>query len=274
MKRIRPGVIRLLSTAALLLSLAAIAFAQTPKASPGPAASQPTSQGERLSVTIVSVKPGMVGEFQSFVKNDTNPALIKGGAKWSDVWATMIGDVFEFIIVSPVDNFAQLDSPGPLEKGLGKEGLMAWRVKADRLVNGVRSSVMVFRPELSYEPKMTGPPQLAVATFTYVAPGRNAEYENFVKNDALPVIKQSQIAGYWVQQTIFGGDPNEYIILTLQNNFAELDKGPPAIRVLGEEGAAKLMQKLPAGVVTRAERKIIRYIPELSYRPQPTTANK
>ena len=37
------------------------------------------------------------------------------------------GDPFEFIIVTPVDNFTQFDGGGPLEKGLGREGATTWR---------------------------------------------------------------------------------------------------------------------------------------------------
>lgn len=276
MRRIRPVMIHALSVVVLLLLVAALsvkADAQTQSAGSQTAA-QATSTGERVEVTVVNVKPEMINDFWNFVKNDTNPALVKGGAKWSDVWATAIGNGFEFYIVSPVENFAEFDGPGPLEKGLGKEGMAAWRTKAYRLVNSVRSFVLVSDPGLSYETKMTGPPHLAVLTFVTVAPGRNSEYESYLRNDYLPVVKQSKIAGFWVQETLFGGDPNEYVTLTLQDNFAELEKGPPARRVLGQEGMMKLMQKLPAGVITRINRTVIRFVPELSYRPNAPTASK
>jgi hypothetical protein len=42
----------------------------TPQAAPTP---------EFLSITVVSVKPEMMVEFQNFMKNTTNPALKKGG---------------------------------------------------------------------------------------------------------------------------------------------------------------------------------------------------
>src|SRR3712207_3769934 len=122
----------------LLLCAAALAphssLAQVP--SPTPAA--PARQ--RLGVTVVQVKPEMVRDFENLIKNEYNPALAKAGVKWNDVWRTaQFGDAFEFTFVSPIDNFAQFDGPGPLEKALGKEGAGAWYAKASRMVNGVRS---------------------------------------------------------------------------------------------------------------------------------------
>ncbi len=114
--------------------------------------------------------------------------------------------------------------------------------------------------------KRAGPPKLAVITSVHVAPNRNAEFENFVKNELTPVMKQAQVS-YLVSQTIFGGDANEYISLTLRDTFTDLDKGPVVVQVLGQEGADKLLQKLPAGVVTNVERSLTRYVPELSIAP-------
>ena len=119
---------------------------------------------------------------------------------------------------------------------------------------------------------MAGPPKMAVLSLVRVAPGRGDEYESYIKNDLLPVVKQSDVPGYWVNETGLGGNANEYVVLVLHENYAELEKGPPSVRVLGADGAKKLSQKLAPGVVTNIERRVIRYVPELSYRPaQPTS---
>ena len=265
-------------TFALLLLVAALAphptYAQTPNASSGQTTAQPPAQGQWLSVTMVSVKPEMMMEFQNLIKNDTNPALRKGGAKRRDVWqrTPAAGDAFEYIIVAPIDKLAQFDGPSPLEQGLGREGFAAWQAKASRLVTSVRRYVMRTRPDMSYEGKMTGPPKLAVVNSVYVAPGRSQDYENYIKNEYLPVIKQAQVAGYWVAETVFGGHANEFVTLTLRDNFADIDKGPVAVQVLGAEGARKLSQKLPAGTVARMERSLVRYVPELSIMPTETAS--
>ena len=152
-----------------------------------------------------------------------------------------------------------------MRKG-GKEGFAAWQAKASRYVNSVRRFVIRTRPDLSYEGKRTGPPKLAVVSHLHVAPGRGQDFENYTKNDFLPVLKQGQ-ATYRVAETVFGGDVNEFITLTLRESFADIDKGPVAVQVLGAEGAAKLFQKLPAGTLVHVERSFARYVPELSIMP-------
>jgi hypothetical protein len=273
MRRIIARVFQTLCVAGLLLAAAQSqpSFAQTTNTNTGQTAAPAPGQRQWLSITVVSVKPEMMTEFQNFVKNETNPALRKGGAMWRDVWTTAAsGDAFEYVIVAPIDNFAQYDGPGPLEKGLGKEGFAAWQAKASRYVNSVRRFVIRTRPDLSYEGKRTGPPKLAVVSHIHLATGRGQDFEDYTKNDFLPVVKQGQ-ATYRVAETVFGGDVNEYITLTLRDSFADLDKGPVTVQVLGAEGAAKLFQKLPAGTVVHIERYVARFVPELSIMPAEAT---
>jgi len=231
----------------------------TPQATPSP---------EFLSITVVSVKPEMMVEFQNFMKNTTNPALKKGGLKWREVWqnTSAAGDAFEYVLVAPVAKLAEFDGPSALEKGLGSQGLPAWQTKAGSLVSSVRRFIIRTRPDLSFAPQPAAAPKLAVLHFIHVAPNRSNEFENFLKNDFVPVMKQAGVA-YHVSQTIFGGNANEYITLTMRDSFADLDKGPVHVQVLGQEGAQKLMQKMPAGAVTHLERSIARYVTELSIMP-------
>ena len=79
-------------------------------------------------------------------------------------------------------------------------------------------------------------------------------------------MKQAGVT-YLVSQTVFGGNANEYITLTMRDTFAELDKGPVLVQALGPEGAQKLNQKLPAGTVVHLERSLTRFVPELSIMP-------
>lgn len=231
----------------------------TPQAAPTP---------EFLSITVVSVKPEMMGEFQNFMKNTTNPALKKGGLKSREVWQTTgaAGDAFEYVLVTPVTKLADYDGPGPLEKGLGPQGVTTWQTKAGSLVNSVRRFIIRTRPDLSFAAQRTGAPKLVVVHSVHVAPGRNDDYENYLKNDFVPAMKQAGVT-YLVSQTIFGGNANEYITLTMRDSFADLDKGPVLVQALGPEGAQKLTQKMPAGAVVHLERSIARFLPDLSIMP-------
>jgi hypothetical protein len=257
---------RLLQFCGVLMLMAAPfqqSLAQTPTPTP-----QAAPAPELVSITVVSVKPEMMIEFQNFMKNTTNPALKKGGLKWREVWQNTgaAGDAFEYVLVAPVPKLAEFDGPGALEKGLGAQGLPAWQTKAGSLVNSVRRFIIRTRPDLSFSARSTGTPKLAVLHFIQIAPNRNDDYENYLKNDFVPVMKQAGVT-YLVSQTIFGGNANEYITLTMRDSFADLDKGPVHVQVLGQEGAQKLMQKMPAGAVVNLERSIARFVPELSIIP-------
>lgn len=233
-----------------------LAQTSTPAAVPSP---------EFLSITIVSVKPDMVVEFQNFMKETTNPALKKGGLKWREVWQSTpaAGDAFEYVLVAPIEKFAEFDGPSPIEKALGAQGFAAWQAKAGSLVTAVHRYVVRTRPDLSFAAKRTGPPKLAVIASVHVATNRNDDFENYVKNDFLPVMRQADVS-YFVSQAVFGGGTNVYVTLTLRESFADLDKGPVVTQTIGAEAAQKLALKLPAGTVTHIERSITRYVPELS----------
>ncbi len=263
MKRISVTVLQALS---IVLLLGVLSVEMTLAQAPGTSSQQPGIPGEWVSLTIVSVKPEMMVEFQNFMRSTTNPALRKGGLKWRSVWqsTSAAGDAFEFVIVSPIATLAEFDGPSHLEKGLGKEGFAAWQAKAGSFVNSVRRFVVRTRPDLSVEGKMTGPPKLAVVHAAQITPGRGQDYENYLKNDFLPAMKKAG-ATYMVSQTVFGGDANEYVSLTLRENFAEIAKGPVLVLALGPEEARKVMEKMPSGVVIRQERTFARFVPELSF---------
>jgi hypothetical protein len=265
MRRITAPAMYSLCVIAILLGAAQSnpSLAQTPT-TPPPA--MPPSQW--LVITQISVKPEMMGEFQNFMKTTTNPALKKGGLKWREVWQSTnyAGDAFEFVIVAPFDKFAEFDAPSPLEKALGSQGFADWTAKASSFVKTVQRYIVRTRPDLSVMSKAYAP-KLAVVSSVRVANGRNQEFENYIKNDFAPVYAKAGTT-YLVSQTIFGGDANEYVTLTMRDSFTDLDKGPIVTQVLGAEGAQKLFAKLPAGVVTHMDRTIMRLVPELSIMPE------
>lgn len=259
-----------LAVAALMLGATLpLSLAQNPLSISSSIQDPPTTP-QWLALTVVKVKPEMLAEFQNFTRNQTNPALRKAGVQWREVWqnTTAAGDAFEFVIVSQMEKFAEFDEPSPIEKALGPQGSATWFAKAGSLVSSVQRYLIRTRPDLGNFAQMTGPPKLAVVTSYSIAPGHNLEFENYLKNDLAPVMKQGKV-NFLVSQIVFGGDANEYVTLLLRDNFAELDKGPVPVQVLGMEGATKLFQKLPAGSVKYMERSIVRYMPDLSIFPSP-----
>jgi hypothetical protein len=263
----------LVSMLGVALLLGHAVSAQTPEQKPAQTKAEGAAAPQFLGVNVVHVKPEMALEWEEFQKKDVIPTLQKGGVKQRDAWRTAIGEAYEVAFVTPMANLAARDEPSPIVKALGEEGARAYGTKSRRFIASSRSFVIRTRPDLSYQPTSNEPPKLAVLSSLSIAPGRITDFENHVKTDVLPIQKKAESLGYLVSQTVFGGDGNEFVTLSLVNSFADLDKGPAAVRVLGAEGAAKLSAKA-AGVISRTERIVIRYDPELSFNVGSSTAAK
>jgi hypothetical protein len=221
-----------------------------------------------MEVTTVTVRPDKAGEFRDFFVKEFKPALMKGGLKEQWVWSTAgFGDEFVYYFVSPMEKFAELDGPSPMEKALGRDGMRPFFTRAGALVKSVHTAAMIERPDMTYMGKMTGQPKMAVMIGVNVAQGHEADFENFIINEYLPVFKKSDAKAFLAHQTVFGGSQGEYVMLSPIDNFAELDKGHPIARVLGQDGFKKLMQKLPAGTIAESEVNIIHFDPSMSIMP-------
>jgi len=261
----------LVSVVGIGLWLGYAVIAQTPAQKAAQTKTEGAAAPQLLGVNVVHVKPEMALEWEEFQKKETIPTLQKAGIEQRDAWRTAIGEAYEVAFVTPIANLAVRDEPNPMVKALGEEGARAYAAKNRRLIAGSRSFVIRTRPDLSYAPTSNDSPKLAVLSSLSIAPGRITDYENYVKTDVLPIQKKAQSLGYLVSQTMFGGDGNEFVTLAMVNSFADLDKGPAALRVLGPEGAAKLSAKT-AGIISRTERIVIRYDPELSFKVASSTA--
>jgi hypothetical protein len=236
-----------------------------------PMADAPPPQWSAISV--VRVKPDMVAEWQDLQKNVVNPALKKAGVKERSIFETAVfGNSYEYVVITPITSFAQYDEPvSLLRKTLGEEAFRDYVAKSRRCVVSVQTFGELARLDLSYMDKMatmTAPPKLAVVTSASVLPGRNAAFESLIKTDILPVMKKADVIGYFVSQSVFGGDAMSYTSVVFLNSFAEIGKGSPFLRVLGEAGAARLAAKF-AGVVAHQERVIARYTADLSFAAAP-----
>jgi hypothetical protein len=221
------------------------------------------------SVSVVRVKPDMVTEWQDLQKKVVNPALKKAGVKERAVFETAVfGNSYEYVVITPITSFAQYDEPmSPLRKTLGEDDFRDYLAKTRRCIVSVQTFAEVSRLDLSYMGKMasmTGPPKLAVVTSLSVMPGRGAAFENLVKSEVLPVMKKADVIGYFVSQTMFGGDGWGYTSVIFYDSFAEIGKGSPFVRVLGQAGSAALFAKI-GGMVAHQERVIARFNADLSF---------
>jgi len=245
------------------------AKAQPAAVQPAPRAQAPAKR-EMLQITVLKIKPDLLNEWIDFQKNETIPMLKKAGATRRDAWQTAtFGEGFMYAFVTPIENFSQYDGDAPPVRALGAEGARAYGEKNRRFVVSTRTYLEQTRPDLGYEVKMTGPPKLALLSDIQIALGKTPDYEALIKADVLPVMRKARL-GYAVSQTVLGGDVNAFTTLIFYDNFAEIGKGHPFDRILGAEGGRQLTAKA-AGIVTHVERSIIRYVPDLSFAPRPSS---
>ena len=217
--------------------------------------------GQMMSVAMVTVKPEMAMQFEEMVKKEFNPAFKKGGGKSSHVWSVQVGDGFQYVFVQPMARFAEMDEPSAVVKGLG-ENAPQFFAKITKMVTGVNSSVVMTVPSMSFG--ADAKPKMAVVATVTVKPGKQQKLEEFIANDYLPIVKKSGAAGFWASKLVFGGNPDEYTFLTLMDNFAALDKGPPAAQVLKPDELKVFQAKAPMDVIMKAEIVLAKFEPELS----------
>jgi hypothetical protein len=223
----------------------------------------------RVSVRIVQVKMDMVNDFMDTIKTEVIPMWKKAGIPWASVSQPVFGPMGEFAIVTPVNQFADFGN-NLIMKTLGPEQGLRLTGKLTRYTEKGTLLVATALPELSISHE-GAPMPFTVITHCDVAPGRTAEFENWVKNDLLPALRKAEVLNFEVYASTFGAEVNHFVMIMPVKDLAEIDKGSPLMRSLGQEGVQALLAKT-AGVVTRVSRYIDRNIPELSYGPEQRAA--
>jgi hypothetical protein len=260
--------VRFVLAAAAVTAIAALQpiAAQTPAPDP--------SKPRLLQLTLASLKPDMVKAYYDYQKSDIIPALQKGGLKWRDSYRTAVfGDVFQVAHVTDVTGLEQYDGPPPLKKALGDDGYAAYQAKAGTFVSSVRTYLIRTRPDLSYVADPAYQPKMSILTSVEVASDKIAEFEAFIKNDWIPALKSGGGKSYRVSQVIYGGTATQYFTLVDVDTFADIAKGHPVTRALGDEGLVKMMAKL-GGATQHVERTIIKLDPDLSFMVKTTSETK
>jgi hypothetical protein len=264
-RRLTKSLILTISTVLLAAFFNACTTPASPAASSSATTEQASAPRQRYWVTEVHVKPEMMTQYREFALNETLPAYQKAGYKQQSVWMTAtLGEAFEYIYFRPIESLQQFDEPSFLVKALGEEGARKWFAKRGAMIVSSHSYIMQARPELSISPDPNAVPKLAFVSRASIAPGRSTEFENYVKNDVLPIVKKTNPKGHLVTKVTTGGDTEEYISATLLDSFADFEKWGTA---LAKEGYGNIVAKR-AGIVMRRESAVYRYVPELSLRPE------
>src|SRR6478672_6820008 len=103
-------------------------------------------------VTLTTIKPDSRADYEAWVKELT-AAYKKAEVPSRAVLQTMMGDVFEYISVSPLAHFADMDGASPGERALGKDGAAALMRKGAGYIVSVRRMATLAMDDLSIRTK-------------------------------------------------------------------------------------------------------------------------
>lgn len=263
----------LLAALALVVMVSVLACTDRAVAQGGASGSQAAAAPTRnwYSVSLFTVKPDRVRDFVDLMKTQTIPMQQKGGIKDRDTWqnGAPFGDGFTYGVVTPIAKFADYDMP-PLPQRVLGDAARAYTDKLNSMLDARRTFAVMDRAELSIPPAAGAKIVGAILTDVTIVSGHAEQYEAYIKNDLLPVLKQGKVLGYSVSRTTFGGNGNEYHTVQYFDSFAEIDKGPIPTRVLGAAAAQALNVKATPHIAG-VNRTILRYVPDLSFHPRPTT---
>ena len=214
-----------------------------------------------LEMTIVHVAPDRVDEFLA-AQREISALEKEAGTEWRSVARTAVfGDTYRFVITTPLANFARLDRADDAE---GARATIVNRIRnviTSRATYAVRTTPTLDNPLPDGEA-----PGLMVMQVVSVAPGREQEYLRVMAEDVLPHFDEAEMH-HTSGALNFGGEGG-YLHVFHVDNFAALDQGSPMARALGAPAALEVLAKL-SGVVLRIEQWLVRYLPDVSFRPEP-----
>jgi len=214
-----------------------------------------------VRLNVVDVEPTMVDEFIAIQREFTERAK-KDKLPWRRVSRTAgFGNSYRFMIASPLQNLASLDGSGEQDPAA-----IALINRVQRCITGRTSYAIRTFPDDSNPLPAGEEPGLMVVNFATVAPGREQEYMDILRSDFLPHFEEENV--HQVTGAIAIGGEGGFAHVFYVPDFAELDKGSPAMRGLSAEGAQAATKKF-SGVVTRSELWISRVVSEASYSSLP-----
>ena len=213
-------------------------------------------------ITFTSIKPEMRSEYEAWQKQ-LSAAYKKAEVPSRTVVQTIMGDLFEYVSIAPLAKFADFDGASPVERALGKEPAAAFMRKGATYITSARRIASQDMDDLSIHTQSDAG-AYAVVTILRLLPGKVPEFNAWMKDEYLPAIKKAEMKQFWVSQTVFGGDRLQRVTVRPIRSMSEIDSGPPLIKALGADEAAKIDARR-ATLIDSAEMVITKHRPDLSY---------
>ena len=215
-----------------------------------------------LFVSYTTVKPERVREYIDINKQYSD-GFKKAGVPFRYVYRNAAGNPYEFLVVTPMSNYAALDSPGPLTKGMSEGDLARLADRRAQCVLSVRTSYDRPLAELSIGTNTA--PKIVRATRVRVRPGMADQWIAMMTEQTVPALKKGGVTWYRVRRVEYGGSRNDFVMGTGAETMAELDAPSALIKALGQEGYKKWADKANS-LGTAIDWSLYRFMPEVSYR--------
>jgi hypothetical protein len=225
-------------------------------------------------VRVVQVKHDRTGDFEALIK-ELGTALSAAGLPPISVWQVEIGDVNTYHIVSQFESFADVAN----EEAMPMEPMewATWMNRIGATIDSHQAMIARVRLDMSVMPEAQGQqgsqgaqdgqtpeePELLMLMATTVLPGRAQDYENWIRDEVLPVMRESDGLGVVTNQMAFGADDRMWVFAIPLSGWSELDMPSPLHRSLGEAAAEELLSRGDA-MIERREATILRSRPDLS----------
>lgn len=222
--------------------------------------------GNIRSVTLYTVKPDRVGDFQAEIK-EYNAVLAKGGStRYGSAWLSLTGPR-EYALVSYRNKWADLDAGADPKMKDQAADLARIGLRITACTESSRRIIDEIRPDLSL-PESGDVPKMIRVLVTDVRPEKIGDYLDLVKNEILPAVKKGGVKEYTFAARRYGAPSTEFISVAGMDNWADFDGGFGAEKGLGKEGYQAMVAKIRT-LITSSQYDVYRFQPDLSYLPPP-----
>ena len=215
-----------------------------------------------LSVTRVLVKPDRAAEFRE-VEKLYSEAYKKGGGPWRRIYQARSGNVFEYVVLAPVTNYAALDSDSFIVKGSTEAERARWGARRSQCTESAVTTYERLVPDTQINLAGFSLPTLIIENRYRVKQGMGTEWTNFIKTETVPLLKKAGVGLYVMRRVEFGGSRNMYVTRRGFSKFAELDVNLVE-KTLGQAAAAQYFAK-SAALLTDVEVRIYAYQADMSH---------
>jgi hypothetical protein len=186
------------------------------------------------------------------------------------IYRGAIANTFEFDVFTPLSKFADRDGDSPYDKMTTEQERLTRTARLSQYLESVQTTIDRPLPDFTIQtPGANAPPAYVQGVRVRVKPGSADSFTAVVKTDLVPALKKAGVKTLLARRTVFGGNPNDFLFVVGFEKWAELDSPFSLPKIMGEEAARKMGEKLDQATAGMEE-TVWRYQPDLSYYPGAT----